>query len=122
MRECKPRGIGLRDDVIGDGRVAEARCGRRRMNRSLHCLAMAVLQQTAEALTALDLTVALTNFYIRLDDLVAKALAIRCYCVRNPWRVRRAEKPPLVRTGVLTPTGFPRNGLAAIRWLAGPSS
>ncbi len=37
---------------------------------------MVVSQQTAEALTALDLTVALTNFFIRLDDLVAKALMI----------------------------------------------
>ena len=37
---------------------------------------MVVSQQTAEALTALDLTVVLTNFLIRLDDLVAKALAI----------------------------------------------
>ena len=37
---------------------------------------MVVSQQTAEALTALDLTVALTNFFIRLDDLVAKALVI----------------------------------------------
>ena len=36
---------------------------------------MVVSQQTAEALTALDLTLALTNFFIRLDDLVAKALA-----------------------------------------------
>ncbi len=37
---------------------------------------MVVSQQTAEALTALDLTVALTNFFIRLDDLVIKALMI----------------------------------------------
>jgi len=37
---------------------------------------MEVSQQTAEALTALDLTLTLTNFFIRLDDLVAKALMI----------------------------------------------
>ena len=37
---------------------------------------MVVSQQTAEALTALDLTVALTNFFLRLDDLVIKALMI----------------------------------------------
>ncbi len=37
---------------------------------------MVVSQQTAEALTALDLTLALTNFFIRLDDLVAKTLVI----------------------------------------------
>ena len=37
---------------------------------------MVVSQQTAEALTALDLTLALTNFFIRLDDLVAKTLMI----------------------------------------------
>ena len=37
---------------------------------------MVVSQQAAEALTALDLTVALTNFFIRLDDLAAKTLVI----------------------------------------------
>ncbi len=37
---------------------------------------MVVSQQTAEALTALDLTLALTYFFIRLDDLVAKTLVI----------------------------------------------
>ena len=37
---------------------------------------MVVSQQAAEALTALDLTVALTNFFLRLDDLVIKALMI----------------------------------------------
>ncbi len=37
---------------------------------------MIVSQQAAEALTALDLTVVLANFFIRLDDLVAKALVI----------------------------------------------
>ncbi|MCH8044028.1 MAG: hypothetical protein IID44_09955 [Planctomycetes bacterium] len=41
---------------------------------------MVVSQQTAEALTALDLTVAPTNFFIRLDDLVAKALMISFRC------------------------------------------
>ena len=46
------------------------------MNGSLRCLAMVVSQQAAEALTALDLTLALTNFFIRFDDLVAKALVI----------------------------------------------
>ncbi len=42
-----------------------------------------VSQQTAEALAALDLTVALTNFFIRLDDLVAKALMISFRAVRH---------------------------------------
>ncbi len=37
---------------------------------------MIVSQQAAEALTALDLTVVPANFFIRLDDLVAKALVI----------------------------------------------
>ena len=37
---------------------------------------MVVSQQSAEALTALDLTVAPTNFFLRLDDLVAMALVI----------------------------------------------
>ena len=44
---------------------------------------MVVSQQTAEALTALDLTVALTNFFIRLDDLVIKALMISFRAVRH---------------------------------------
>jgi hypothetical protein len=35
-----------------------------------------VSQNAAESLAALDLTMALTDFFIRLDDLVAKALMI----------------------------------------------
>ena len=46
------------------------------MNGSLRCLAMVVSQQAAEALTALDVTAVEANFFIRLDDLVAKALVI----------------------------------------------
>jgi len=37
---------------------------------------MVVSQQAAEALTALDLTVVEANFFIRIDDLVAKALVV----------------------------------------------
>ncbi len=37
---------------------------------------MVVSQQAAKALTALNLTVVEVNFFIRLDDLVAKALVI----------------------------------------------
>ncbi len=37
---------------------------------------MVVSQQTAEALTALDLTVVEANFFIRIDELVVKALMI----------------------------------------------
>ncbi len=37
---------------------------------------MVVSQQTAKALMAFDLTVALTNFFSRIDDLVGQALVI----------------------------------------------
>ena len=59
---------------------------------------MVVSQQTAEALTALDLTVALTNFFIRLDDLVAKALVISfLVIVKNELADGAAERVAVER-------------------------
>ena len=39
---------------------------------------MVVSQQTAEALTALDLTVVSTDFFLRLDDLVGAKYCAPC--------------------------------------------
>ena len=57
---------------------------------------MVVSQQTAEALTALDLTVALTNLFIRLDDLVAKALVISFLVIM--FQVRKSSSSQRVLT------------------------
>ena len=57
---------------------------------------MVVSQQTAEALTALDLTVALTNFFIRLDDLVAKTLVISFLVIM--FQVRKGSSSQRVLT------------------------